>query len=412
MTQTPLDVIVVGAGQAGLTSSYYLKKHKLSHIVFERGHIAQSWISQRWRSFTLTSPNVFAVLPGDKYEGPEPEVHMGAPEFAAYLNDYVSRYKLPVREKAKVLSVEFDEASRLYHVAVSENEQIAHYKSKQVIIASGSMNVMIIPPVANKMPAGLRHVHAGEYRFPAQLPEGAVLVVGSAQSGSQIAEDLNREGRKVFLATSRVGRIPLIYRRKDIYHWVIDAVFFGVLMEKYGVPVDLSSPPSISLHELARRGVTLLGKLDKIEGDDLYFQLNVTEHIKYADQFSANVKKIIEAYIEEHKMEVDDPEYDQNDAPDELGCWDPMIPSINIKKENIQTVVWATGFGNDYSYVKLPIFNEEGYPLHNYGITEIGGLYFPGLYGGSSIHGIGDNVRHIMERVCQYAAEPVNEVTV
>jgi putative flavoprotein involved in K+ transport len=411
MNHPVLDVIVIGAGQSGITSSYYLKKNKHSHLVFERGKIAQSWITQRWHSFTLTSPNIFATLPGDSYEGDEPEVHQGAPSFATYLNDYVKRYQLPIKENSRVLSVDFHEEKRVFEVAVEENGYTIIYICRQVIISSGSMNVMKLPPIAKNLPAGINHIHAGEYRNSAQLPEGAVLVVGSAQSGSQIADDLNKAGRKVFLATSQVGRIPLVYRGKDIYHWVIGACFFGVLIDKYGVPVDLSSPPSVSLQAMAKRGVTLLGKLEKVEQDNLYFGLSVSDHIKYADDFSQNVKDIIDEFVEKNGMDVPPPDFDSEDCPDDMGCWDLKIPSINIKSENIQTVVWATGFSYDYTYINLPVLNEDGYPNHNNGVSGVPGLYFSGLYGGSSIHGVGDNIRGIMEHVGQYSTELVKEVT-
>ncbi len=407
MIHSVLDVIVVGAGQAGLTSSYYLKKNNLSHIVFEKGKIAESWISQRWYAFWLTSPNCYATLPGDTYEGDEPESHQGAPAFAAYLTDYVYRYQLPVRENAKVTSVTCNDEEGIFYVAVSEDGCCNCYRSRQVIIASGSMNLMKIPTLANKMPSGIRHLHAGAYRHPAQLPEGAVLVIGSAQSGSQIAEDLNNEGRKVYLSTSFVGRIPAVYRGKDIYHWVIDAGFFGVMMERYGLKPDFNAPPSISLQALAKRGVTLLGRLENVEGHDLHFQLDVAEHIKYADDFSAKVKAIIDEYIIKNEMLVPLPDFDGNDATDQMGYWDPSILTLNLTEQNIRSVVWACGFSNDYNYIQLPILTGDGYPKHHDGLSKINGLYFPGLYGGSSIHGIGENVRHIMEQVYQYAGEAV-----
>lgn len=200
------DVIVVGAGQAGLSISYFLNSLNLRHVVFERGRIGETWKSQRWDSFALNTPNWMSMLPGHDYEGNNPGGFYSLKDFTMMLNEYAARFDLPIIENAKVLSIEKTGDSKLFSISVSENGKVKNYLSRQVVVASGIMNEKKIPSITENISRDIAQIHTSEYRNPSQLQEGAVLVVGSGQSGCQITEDLIDGGRKVFLSTSMVAR--------------------------------------------------------------------------------------------------------------------------------------------------------------------------------------------------------------
>ena len=241
-----LDVIVVGAGHAGLCASYYLKNYGLEHLVFEREKIGESWRSQRWDSFRLNTLNRLNHLPEHADPALKPEEFATAKDLTASMENLVTKFRLPVKENSKVISIIKDDRSDQFSVSVSRDGQILEYQSRQVIIASGTMTETKIPKLAKSIPSYIKQYHTSEYKNSNQLPEGAVLVVGSAQSGIQIAEDLVDAGRKVFLATSKVARLPRRYRGKDIIDWMIQAKFFEMLKEDVQDPDDLPDTNSAS----------------------------------------------------------------------------------------------------------------------------------------------------------------------
>lgn len=241
MDNNILDVVVVGGGQSGLSASYFLKQQGLQHIVLERGRIGASWRSQRWDSFKLNTANKLNVLPGDKYEGNDPDGFCTAAEYVSMLEAYVQRFQLPVIEDVTVTSIE--KVDGLFKITGNKT-----WYSQQVIIASGEQNEYKMPAFA----ASMHQLHAAQYRNAAQLPPGAVLVVGSAQSGVQIAEDLLENGRDVFLSTSMVPRVPGQYRGRDIMDWLVLMKFFDATKEE--VPFK---PPLLTGIGKCRRTISL-----------------------------------------------------------------------------------------------------------------------------------------------------------
>ena len=335
------DVIVVGAGYSGICASYNLKKKGLDHIVFERGKIGESWHSQRWDSFRFNSTNKLNLLPGET-ECDNPDGFGTAPDFVNKLAHYVSTNDLPVKERRKVISIE--KTGDNFQVKVLSNGSVEDYFSKQILIASGASNENIIPSLSKDIPGDIKQFHTSEYKNEKQLPEGAVLVVGGAQSGIQITEDLLNANRKVFFSTSKVGRIPRWYRGQDIFYWVIDMKFYDVKAEEINDPVLLDLKPphvsgtgdgktALSLQSIAKRGAIILGKLHKIEGGNALFESNAAEHIRFADEFSQNVKKLIDEYIEKNKLTAPATHHDEADLPDKnANCASP-ITSLDLKKE-------------------------------------------------------------------------------
>jgi putative flavoprotein involved in K+ transport len=216
MTEILFDVIVVGAGYSGLAASYHLKEHGLNHIIFERGKIGESWRSQRWDNFRFNSTNKLNVLPGEDPEPADPDSFSSAHAFVLALEDYVKTRHLPVVENSKVISIEKPED--VFVVSVSCNNEIKKYFCKQVLIASGIANEIKIPSLAKNISKDVKQLHTSEYKNANQLPNGAVLVVGSAQSGCQIGRSATCR-KKIYL-TSMVGGIPRWYRGRDIFYWV------------------------------------------------------------------------------------------------------------------------------------------------------------------------------------------------
>ena len=413
------DVIVVGAGYSGLAASYHLKEYGLTHIIFERGKIGESWRSQRWDNFRFNSTNKLNVLPGEDPEPANPDAFASAPAFVASLEQYVKIHQLPVEENSTVISVE--KPGEYFLVTVSSNNVIRNYFCNQLLIASGAANEIKIPPLAKNISKDIKQLHTNKYRNADQLPTGAVLVAGSAQSGCQITEDLLNAGRKVYLSTSMVGRIPRWYRGRDIFYWVREAKFYDITAEETGDPKLLEARPpqvsgtgsgkdTVSLQSLAKRGAIILGKMNNADEYNVSFQTDAVQHVKFADKFSQKIKKMIDDHITENKLSAPEAHYDEADIPDaDASCASP-ITSLDLKENNINTIIWSTGFDHDHSYIKLPVFDDKGKLKHKDGIPEFPGLYFlgyPWLRSRKSpiIFGIIEDAAFVINKLYNYAKE-------
>lgn len=410
------EVIVVGAGYAGICASYYLKKRGLDHIIFERGKIGESWRSQRWDNFRFNSTNKLNLLPGVK-ECEDPDGFGTAPDFVHALERYVSTNDLSVKENTKVISIERPRDN--FQVRVLSNGKIEDYFSKQILIASGASNENVIPSLSKDVPPDIKQFHTCEYKNEKQLPKGDVLVVGGAQSGIQITEDLLNANRKVFFSTSKVGRIPRWYRGQDIFYWIKDAKLYDVKAGEIKDPklLDLKPPhvsgtgdgkTALSLQSIAKRGAIILGKLEKFDGVSAFFASNAPDHIRFADDFSQKLKKIIDEHIEKNKLAAPAPHYDEADLPDINARCASLITSLNLKEENINTIIWATGFDHDLSYIKLPVVDKKRKLIHNEGLAPIPGLYFLGYPWMRSrkspiLFGIIEDAEYIVDRLYEYA---------
>lgn len=415
------EAIVVGAGHAGLSASYYLKRLKIPHIVFERGKIGESWRSQRWDSFALNTSNRITLLPGDTYTGDEPDCFPSAKEFAYSLEAYASKFKLPVKEHATVINISRQLGEENFIVTISENNLIKTYHSRQIIICSGNQNAKKLPAFTNNISTDIKQLHASEYRNASSLPDGAVLVVGSAQSGCQITEDLLDAGKKVYLSTCAVARIPRRYRGTDIMDWLIKVGFFDMKTADVTDPRMFYMPApqvsgtgkyghTVSLQHLARMGTVILGRMESADRENAFFMSNAREHVKFADEFSKKVKDMIDEFILKNHLVFPAPSEDLADIPDPEAAWVSNAESINFKENNIRSIIWTTGFGKDFSYVDLPVFDKQGNPSHNEGVSTVEGLYFLGLpwlrmRKSGVIYGIKEDAEHISHKVHQYSKE-------
>ena len=390
MKNAVLDVIIVGAGPAGLSASYCLKKKGLDHIVLERGKIGESWRTQRWLTFKLNSPNRLNVLSDDRCASNDPEGFCSSAEFVASLVACASACQLPVSENAQVLAVEKPRGSAWFNVVVSHHGHIHTYETLQVIIASGAQNEVKLPPFARQVASDITQLHACDYRHAGQLPPGKVLVTGSAQSGCQIAEDLLDAGRKVYLATSKVARVPRRYRGRDIHDWFLDMKFFDVRTEELPDPSMLlmrapqltgvdEGRRTISLQALARKGAIILGRMENAEEHRLFFRPDAAVHVKFADDFSKKVKGMIDEFILKNQLPNPLNEVDEADVPDENASCASSITVLDTLEQEVTSIIWATGFEANLNYLKLPVLDAEGHLKHKDGVSNIPGLYFLGF---------------------------------
>jgi putative flavoprotein involved in K+ transport len=407
-----LDTLIVGAGQAGLGVSHFLQRDTRKHVVFERGRIGESWLSQRWDSFKLNTPNFMNVLPGFPYDGPEPDGFWRCDELVHYFQRYVEHFQLPVRTGVNIVSIERADGEEHFIVKTRTDRQTEEtVLSRSIVIASGIQQTPKFPLSRSRIPHNVTQLHTAEYRSARALPPGAIVIVGSGQSGCQIAEDLLSAGRSVYVCTSKVGRAPRRYRGRDLLEWWIDMkhldATFASLADK---AISRAAQPQISgigryghtlsLQQLARQGAVILGRLLDSEGNTLVLSDEAATHVRYADEFSQRQKDGIDAYLAKAGIAPPPLEDDLADVPDpQGGCVSPLL-RLNLREAKVSTIIWATGFAGDFSWIHLPVLDAEAKPIHQRGVSQVAGLYFIGSPWLSSrksgiIYGIAEDAQYI-----------------
>ncbi len=407
------DVVVVGAGQAGLGVSFYLQGDGFKHVVLERGRIGETWLSQRWDSFQLNTLNLMNVLPGLPYGGTEPDGFWRRDELVSYFQEYVEHFNLPVRTGVRVISLEQAEDNHLFtlktRVDGGADETVL---CRCVIVASGMQVVPKIPAIQHKIPGDITQLHTAGYRNPEALPPGAVVVVGSAQSGCQIAEDLLAAGREVYLCTGKAGRVPRRYRGRDILEWWVDMnhweVTYASLEDKSASRIPFPQVSGVgrhghtlSLQDLARQGAVILGRLHDVEGGTFILGDDAAAHVQQGDEASQRFKKTVDDYIEKTGLEPPPLEYDPADLPDTESACASSMERLSLEEANICTIIWATGFTGDFSWIHLPTFDPNGELIHKRGVSPVTGLYFIGFpwlnkRKSGIIYGIAEDARYIV----------------
>ncbi|TFH35240.1 MAG: FAD-dependent oxidoreductase [Anaerolineales bacterium] len=399
-----IDTVIVGGGQGGLSTSYYLVQQGREHVILEQADKAAKAWRERWDSFTLITPNWTIRLPGAEYQGDAPNSFTARDEVVAYFKEYIERFDLPIRYGIRVTSVEPIETG--YLVRTDE----AEFKAANVVIATGMYQQPKISPFSSNLSSEILQLHSSEYRNPEALPEGAVLVVGSAQSGCQIAEELYQSGRKVYLSVGSAARVPRRYRGKDITQWLDDLGFYDSTVDqlpspkaKFGGSVHGTGKDgghTINLHQFARDGVVLLGHIQSVQEDRIELAPDLMENLAKADKFEDDLVIQVDEYVE--KTGLDAPLETLPELRD--GYEAEVILDLDLKSVGITTVIWATGYKFDFSIVKLPAFDEDGYPQQERGVTEYPGLYFVGLpflHTGKSglLLGVGDDAAHVTSAI-------------
>ncbi len=382
------DVIIIGAGQAGLAVSYLLTQEKINHLVFEKKVIGSSWKSQRWDSFKLNTPNWMNLLPGQISARLEDrEAFTNHIEFANQLKDYAETHHLPIVENTEIRSLTYDSQLQLYRVETySKNKEIIWY-TKQVVVATGSQNQPHIPSFASKLPVHIQQIHAVDYKNPNQLSKKTVLIVGSGQSGCQIAEELSAT-HKVYLATGKVGRSPRRYRGLDMMDWmnkmgIMDQTTSKLKATKSPEPTQPQVSGvgpyghTISLQSLSQKGVILLGRFIDTDSEQLYFDDSLYTNIRYADQFSEVLKKKVDNYIQDNAITAHIDDY--IDSADLADTTTTVSLAEQVSTTEIDTIIWSTGFRSDFKWIQLPILDDNAIPIHTDGVTSLSSVYFIGL---------------------------------
>ena len=400
------DVIVVGGGQAGLATSYLLKQNGIDHIVFDKGDVGDTWRHKRWDSFCLVTQNRQCRLPGFHYDGDDPHGFMSKDSIVDYLVRYAESFKPALKSRVNVNKVSYDDSKSQFVLDTT----IGTYYSNKVIIATGTYQHNRIPTFADKLTTDVKQLHSSEYKNANSLLDGGVLVVGSGQSGCQIIEDLVHEGRKTYLCVGKAGRISRTYRGKDILQWADLLGMYETSVENHpeGKSIRFKAHPhitgrnggrTINLRKLALDGVTLYGRLADMEGNTLFFDDDLKESLHNADNADAKIRKTIDEFIE--KSGIDAPE-DNSEHPN----WEPHqhVTKIDLLKEQISTIIWATGYKYDFSWIEVPVFDERGYPIYDRGVTDMDGLYFVGLHwlhtwGSGLFYGVGEDAEYIVNHI-------------
>jgi putative flavoprotein involved in K+ transport len=375
-----VETVIVGGGQAGLSASYYLSRKGREHVVLDRAtEPASAWRDDRWDSFTLITPNWTFRLPGAEYDGPDPEGFMGQAEIIARFEAYIDRYHLPVRHGVEVTAVE--RVERGYRVETAEGV----LNATNVVIATGLFQRPKLPPYHAALDPTIAQLHSGRYRRPDALPPGAVLVVGSGQSGCQITEELNRAGRKVYLCVGSGGRTPRRYRGKDVFDWLNRAGFFDRTADKlpssaarFAANPQLTGRDgghALNLHQFARDGVGLLGRLLNASGDTIRLAPDLHDNLARIDAFEQQVLRLIDDFMARTGIDVP-----SEQVPVLRDGYDvEQVAELDLQAAGVGTIIWAMGYEFDYSLVRLPVIDSDGFPIQQRGVTAFPGLYFLGM---------------------------------
>jgi putative flavoprotein involved in K+ transport len=409
VTDVSTTTVVVGAGHAGLAMSRCLTERSIDHVVLERGEVASSWRTERWDSLRLLTPNWQSRLPGFAYEGSEPDGFMSMPEVIAFLQGYAQRVAAPVRTNTTVSSIRrADDGYRVY------TDQ-GVFACRAVVLATGACNVASVPKLAQGLPPSIAQLTPLQYRRPEQLERGGVLVVGASATGIQLAEELHRSGRPVTLAVGEHVRAPRTYRGKDIQWWMHRA---GVLDLRYdevddlkrarGVPspqlVGSTARPIVDLNTLSALGVKLVGRLSGVQGGKAQLSGSLRNVCALADLKMKRLLKLIDQWATEHGLDgaAGSPErFEPTRVPDS-----PAL-ALDFGQGQIRSVLWATGYQPDYSYLHVPVLDAKGELRHDAGVVDSPGMYVMGLpflrrRKSTFIHGAADDARDLSAHLASY----------
>jgi putative flavoprotein involved in K+ transport len=397
-----IEVVVVGAGQAGLAISRELTHASVEHVVLERGRVGQSWRG-RWDSFCLVTPNWFLQLPGHPYDDDDPDGFMPRDEFVPYLERYAEGFEAPVREGIDVTSLQpGPDGGFLLETPAGE------IVARTVVLSTGAYQRPHRPAGAATLPAGLLQIDIEDYRNPAELPAGPVLVVGSGQSGCQIAEELYRAGREVFLACGRAPWFPRRLGDRDLSWWALETGFLDVPLSSLPSPAarlaaNVQATGAGGGHDLHYRtlrkmGVTLLGHFLGADGRRAQFAPDLGESVAWGDERNAQLMDLVRKLVVERGLaipEILEPEPFSGEAPEE----------VNLS--GFGAVVFAGGFRPDYeSWVRFPgAFDELGFPVNEAGASTVApGLYFVGVHflrkrKSSLLNGVGEDAAIVAHQI-------------
>lgn len=411
MGPTP-DTVIIGAGQAGLTTSYWLTQFGVEHQILERRDSLGGAFQDRWDSFYMNTPNLALDLPGMPYDGDDRDAFISRDAVVNLFRRYGELIAAPVHTGVDVTRLAAAPGG-----GFTLETSLGNLRARNIVLATGAYQVPKIPALAAKLPAGMTQLHTHDYRNPSQLPTGAVLIVGTGQSGGQISEELHAAGREVHLSVSIVPEAPRRYRGQDLIYWMLETGKHGPDYGVNGLTTEaLPSPAarfapnpllsgidgghSIHLRELGRRGIHLHGHLESIDDGDITFSDDLAQRLAAVESiFAQRSGKAIDAYIA--ATGIDAPEQ----PPPPLDNWFPLEQAgLNLVDANVTSFIWGTGYKLDFQFVDMPLVDEWGYPKHTRGVTEFPGLYVVGLpwltrHYSAIVGGVGLDAEYVAWRV-------------
>ena len=411
-TAGAIDVVVIGAGHAGLATSHLLSTRDVEHVVLERGEVANSWRKERWDSLTLLTPNWKTRLPGCAYDGDDPDGYMSVSELIQFLDDYAANTNAPIVTGCEVTSVR--KVAERYRVTTSQGTWIA----RAVVLATGACNAPSVPKAASALPTAITQLTPFDYRSPESVPEGGVLIVGASATGLQLADELLKAGRDVTLAAGEHVRMPRRYRGKDIFYWMTRC---GIHDQSYTQVEDIArgrrlpSPqlvgssdlPILDLNYLKDQGARIAGRFMRVWNGEAQFSGSLGNVCALADLKMQRLLKLI------------DETADRDGAP----AAETLVPTrvdddpvLSLNLEKVNSVIWATGFRPDYSWLDVEVLDHKGQLRHDGGIVDSEGLYVLGLplmrrRKSSFIFGIEDDARDIADHLVGYLTTPVRRAS-
>lgn len=378
MSVEKIHTLVIGGGQAGLAMSRHLGEKGVPHLVVERHRIAERWRSERWDTLVANGPAWHDRFP-DLTFSCDPDAFASRDEIVDYFVKYAEQIKAPIRSGVEVTALAHL-ADRSGFRAETPNGAI---EATNVVVATGPFQRPLIPTVVPQE-AGITQMHSSAYRNPAQLPPGAVLVVGAGSSGSQIADELVRAGRRVYLSVGPHDRPPRRYRGRDFVwwlgalgHWDAEAREPG--MEHVTIAVSGAyGGHTMDFRRLAARGVTLLGRGGAFENGTMHFAADLAQNIARGDANYLAVLDAADAHAVREGLDLpDDPEARRID-PAPKCVTDPLL-HLNLKDSGVTSITWATGFALDFGWLKVDVLDAKASPIHKRGVSKVPGLYFLGL---------------------------------
>ncbi|WP_408980698.1 flavin-containing monooxygenase [Pseudomonas sp. B21-036] len=402
--KTRIDTLVVGAGQAGVAMSEHLGRLGVQHLVLERNRIAEAWRTGRWDSLVANGPAWHDRFPGLEFEGLDADAFAGKDQVAAYFETYAKKIDAPIRTGVEVLKVERNEGRPGFTVQTSTGL----IEANQVVVATGPFQRPVIPPIAPQLP-GITQLHSADYHNPRQLPEGAVLVVGAGSSGVQIADELQRAGKHVYLSVGAHDRPPRAYRNRDFCWWLgvlglWDAE--GVQPGKEHVTIAVSGARgghTVDFRKLAHQGITLVGLTRAFDQGVVNFEANLAENIARGDENYLALLDAADDYIARNGLDLPEEPEARHMLPDPQCLTQPIL-ELDLAKAGVTSIIWATGYSTDYSWLKVDAFKPDGKPQHQRGVSREPGIYFVGLpwlsrRGSAFIWGVWHDARHIAEHI-------------
>jgi putative flavoprotein involved in K+ transport len=404
MSTEKVDTLVVGGGQAGLAMSEHLSNSGVPHLVLERQRIAERWRSERWDSLVANGPAWHDRFPGMEFSDIDPDAFPPKERVADYFVAYAEKIAAPIRCGVEVKEVQRNVGRPGFRVETSDGV----IEANSVVAATGPFQRPVIPAVVPE-DAGITQIHSNAYRNPEQLPEGAVLVVGAGSSGAQIADELLRAGRSVYLSVGPHDRPPRSYRGRDFVWWLgvlgkWDAAALEPGMEHVTIAVSgAQGGHTVDFRRLAAQGMTLVGRTESFKDGVMHFATDLADNLAQGDANTLSVLGEADAYIARNGLDLPEEPEARTIEPDPQCVTDPIL-ALNLAGAGITSIIWATGFALDYSWLKVDAFDEEGKPKHQRGVSAEPGVYFLGLpwqsrRGSSFIWGVWHDAKHLADHI-------------